>query len=115
MSSTAHAKLTVIDGIAMLVGVVVGIGIFGFPPLVAANVDSSLAYMAAWLAGGAVMLIRALCDAGLGSTNPGAGGEYLYLTRAYGRWIGMLFAWARGTVIQTGAIAAVAFIYGQYA
>jgi len=109
------AKLSVLDGVAMLVGIVVGIGIFGFPPMVAANVDDSFQYMAVWVAGGLVMLVGALCYAELGSAYPSAGGEYHYLTRAYGRWLGMLFAWARGTVIQTGAIAAVAFIYGEYA
>ena len=44
-----------------------------------------------------------------------AGGEYHYLSRAYGFPVGLLFGWARGTVIQTGAIAAVAFVYGEYA
>ena len=109
------AKLSVIDGVAMLVGIVVGIGIFGFPPMVAANVDTPFEYMAVWVAGGVVMLVGALCYAELGSAYPSAGGEYHYLSRAYGQWLGMLFAWARGTVIQTGAIAAVAFIYGDYA
>lgn len=109
------AKLSVLDGVAMLVGIVVGIGIFGFPPMVAANVDTAFQYMAVWVVGGLVMLVGALCYAELGSAYPSAGGEYHYLSRAYGRWLGMLFAWARGTVIQTGAIAAVAFIYGEYA
>ncbi|MCC3263141.1 hypothetical protein LLE87_33765, partial [Paenibacillus polymyxa] len=51
----------------------------------------------------------------LGSAYPGAGGEYLYLTRAWGRRVGLMFAWARCSVIQTGAIAVVAFIYWDYA
>ncbi len=113
--SPKQTRLTVLDGIAVLVGVVVGIGIFGFPPLVAMNVDSETMYVAVWLLGGVIMLIGALCYAELGSMYPSAGGEYVYLTRAYGPRVGMLFAWARGTVIQTGAIAAVAFIYGEYA
>ncbi|MGE4334773.1 MAG: APC family permease [Pigmentiphaga sp.] len=114
-SQKASSQLSVLDGVAMLVGVVVGIGIFGFPPLVAMNVDSGFMYMAAWVAGGVIMLIGALCYAELGSTYPSSGGEYHYLQRAYGGRLSLLFAWARGTVIQTGAIAAVAFIYGEYA
>lgn len=102
-------------GIAVLVGVVVGVGIFGFPPLVAGYVDTAWGYMGLWLAGGLVMLVGALCYAELGSAWPDEGGEYHFLTRAYGNRVGMLFAWARGTVIQTGAIAVVAFIYGDYA
>ncbi len=113
--SPSQTRLSVLDGIAVLVGVVVGIGIFGFPPLVAMNVNSEFMYIGAWLLGGLVMLIGALCYAELGSMYPSAGGEYHYLSRAFGPRVGMLFAWARGTVIQTGAIAAVAFIYGEYA
>jgi len=115
MSGKPHATLSVVDGVAVLVGVVVGIGIFGLPPLVASNVDSGWVYMMLWLAGGIVMLAGALCYAELGSTYPSAGGEYHFLSRAFGHPVGLLFAWARGTVIQTGSIAAVAFIYGEYA
>lgn len=99
----------------MLVGVVIGIGIFGFPPLVAQHSPTPGAYMALWLLGGLVMFIGALCYAELGSAYPDTGGEYAFLSRAWGVNVGVLFAWARGTVIQTGAIAAVAFIYGDYA
>src|SRR5690554_3000001 len=111
----SRGSLTVLDGVAVLVGVVIGIGIFGFPPLVAQQTDSALVYMGLWIAGGLVMLVGALCYAELGSAYPHAGGEYHFLRRAWGPPVGLLFAWARGTVIQTGSIAAVAFIYGEYA
>lgn len=109
------AGLSVVDGVAVLVGVVIGIGIFGFPPLVAQFSDSPSTYIGLWLAGGFVMLLGALCYAELGSAWPHSGGEYHYLHRAWGPFVALLFAWARGSVIQTGSIAAVAFIYGEYA
>jgi len=111
----APAGLSVMDATMVLVGVVIGIGIFGFPPLVAQHAGSEAAYIGLWCAGGLVMLVGALCYAELGSAYPGAGGEYLYLTRAWGRQVGLMFAWARCSVIQTGAIAVVAYIYGDYA
>ncbi|MBB3103018.1 APC family permease [Azomonas macrocytogenes] len=120
MNPSAHSRrppagLSVLDGVAVLVGVVVGVGIFGFPPLVARHADSALLYLGLWLAGGLVMLVGALCYAELGAAFPDQGGEYRYLRLAWGPRVGLLFAWARGTVIQTGAIAVVAFIYGDYA
>jgi amino acid transporter len=110
-----RASLTVLDGVAIIFGIVFGIGIFKTPPLVAANVDSGLAFMAVWLVGGLATLIGALCYAELATAYPSAGGEYHFLTRAYGRSTAVLFAWARGTVVQTGAIALVAFVFGDYA
>ena len=107
--------LSVWDAVAILVGVVVGIGIFGFPPLVAQNAPNAWVYMALWVAGGLVMLVGALCYAELGSAYPDAGGEYAFLGRGWGADIALLFAWARCSIIQTGAIAAVAFIFGDYA
>lgn len=110
-----NKSLSTTDGVAVLVGVVIGIGIFGFPPLVAGHSPSPLIYMALWVGGGLVALVGALCYAELGSSYPHAGGEYHILQRAWGGGVGVLFAWARGTVIQTGSIAAAAFIYGEYA
>ena len=103
------------DGVAFIVGVVIGIGIFRLPSLVASGVSSEAMFIGVWLLGGVVMLVGALCYAELGSAHPDAGGEYHFLTRAFGWRVGVLFAWARGTVIQTGAIAAVAFVYADYA
>lgn len=107
--------LSVLDAITIMVGIVVGIGIFKTPSLVAGNVDSSFAFIALWVLGGFVTLIGALCYAELAAAHPHAGGEYHLLSRAYGRPVAMLFGWARGSVIQTGAIAAVAFVLGDYA
>ena len=103
------------DAVAMIVGIVIGVGIFRAPAVVAGNSGSEAVFLGLWLAGGVMSLIGALCYAELGSAYPNAGGEYFFLRRAYGGWLSFLFAWARMTVIQTGAIAAIAFVVGDYA
>jgi APA family basic amino acid/polyamine antiporter len=107
--------LTVLDTAALIVGVVIGAGIFKTPELVAANTGTPGAFMLVWLLGGVISLIGALCYAELATTYPHAGGDYHYLTRAFGRSAAFLFAWARMTVIQTGSIALQAFLIGDYA
>ena len=107
--------LSVFDAVTIMVGIVVGIGIFKTPALVAGNVDSEAAFLGVWVAGGILTLIGALCYAELAAAHPHAGGEYHFLGRAYGKSMAVLFGWARGSVIQTGAIAAVAFVLGDYA
>ena len=111
----ARPTLSVFDGLSFLIGIMIGTGIFRTPQLVAANVDSVTMFIGVWLVGGLVTLLGALCYAELGAARPHAGGEYHYLSQAYGPAVGLVFAWARGTVIQTGAIATVAFVYGDYA
>ncbi|MBE0626473.1 MAG: amino acid permease [Burkholderiales bacterium] len=102
------------DAIALIVGIVVGAGIFKTPSLVAANAGGTWAMLAAWLLGGMVSLIGALCYAELATACPHAGGDYHFLTRAYGRKLSFLFAWARLAVITTGSIALLAFVFGDY-
>jgi amino acid transporter len=94
---------------------VIGAGIFRLPSLVAANTATELAFLFAWLLGGAVSLCGALIYAELASRYPETGGEYSFLARGIGRGAAFMFAWSRLTVIQTGAIAAVAFVFGDYA
>jgi basic amino acid/polyamine antiporter, APA family len=113
--SAPAPSLRVVDAIALIVGTVVGAGIFRTPSLVAANVPSEYVAILAWIAGGAISLIGALCYAELTTTYPNAGGDYHYLTRAFGRRLAFLFGWARITVIQTGSIALLAFVIGDYA
>ena len=70
--------------------------------------------LALWVAGGVVSLLGALCYAELASTYPHAGGDYHFLTRAFGRDLSFLYAWARAAVINTGSIALLAFVFGDY-
>ncbi len=109
------ATLTVADAVALIVGVVVGAGVFRTPSLVAANVSGEGVLILAWLLGGIVSVVGALCYAELAAAYPHAGGDYHYLTRAFGKDVSFLFAWARATVIQTGSIATAAFVFGDYA
>jgi len=102
------------DAIALIVGLVVGAGIFKTPSLVAANAGGEWTMLAAWLLGGIVSLIGALCYAELATAFPSAGGDYHFLTRAYGRKLSFLFAWARLAVIASGSIALLAFVFGDY-
>ncbi len=114
-SAAPRETLSLADGLVIVVGMVVGIGVFATPALVAQFAGSSFNYLALWLAGGALTLVGALCYAEIATAHPHAGGEYHFLSRAYGRGTALMFAWARCTVIQTGAIALVAFVYGDYA
>src|SRR5690625_3547265 len=108
-------SFTSLSAAAVVVGIVVGIGIFRLPSMVAQNASSELHYLGFWLAGGLISIIGALCYAELASNKPDAGGEYHFLMEAYGPGIGFLFSWGRMSVIQTGAIALTAFILGDYA
>lgn len=113
-SGQGAGTLSVFDASALIVGMIIGVGIFALPPLVANMSATPTIFLGFWLLGGLVTLIGVLCYAELGTAFPGPGGEYRYLGKAYGQKLAVLFAWARGTVIQTGAIAAVAFVYGDY-
>ncbi len=107
--------LSVPDGIFLTVGMVIGVGIFKLPSLVAGNTASPTVFLLAWLLGGLVSLCGALVYAELASRHPETGGEYAFLQKGLGRGAAFLFGWSRMTVIQTGAIAAVAFAFGDYA
>jgi basic amino acid/polyamine antiporter, APA family len=113
--SAPRPTLRARDAVALLVGIVIGAGIFKTPQMVAANSSSVELALAAWVLGGIISLIGALCYAELATTYPNTGGEYHYLTRAFGNRLSFLFAWARMAVLQTGSIALLAFVFGDYA
>ncbi|HYO53078.1 APC family permease [Archangium sp.] len=108
-------SLRVVDAIALIVGIVVGAGIFRTPSMVAENATGEADVLLLWGLGGLVSFIGAMCYAELASTWPHAGGDYHYLRRALGGPLAFLFAWARLTVIPTGSIALLGFIFGDYA
>lgn len=96
------------------VAMVVGAGIFKSPALVAEHAQSVFWLFAAWIAGGAISLIGALCYAELAAAFPSAGGDYHFLKLAYGKSVAFLFAWARFAVINTGSIALLGYVLGDY-
>ena len=110
-----RAVLDLKDAIALVVGIVIGAGIFKLPSLVAGNTGDAYTMMFAWILGAVISIMGALCYAELASAHPNAGGEYHFLERAYGLEIARLFAWARMTVIATGSIALFAFLFADYA
>jgi amino acid transporter len=102
------------QAIAIIVGIVIGAGIFKAPSMVAGMAGSTTWMFVAWLLGGLVSLIGALCYAELATAYPHPGGDYHFLRRAYGNNVSFLFAWARFSVITTGSIALLAFVFGDY-
>src|SRR5215210_626411 len=103
-----------LDAVAIIVGIVIGAGIFKTPPMIASFAGDPGWVIAAWVAGALISLAGALCYAELASAFPHAGGDYHFLTRAYGKHVSFLSAWARGTVINPGSIAFLAFVFGDY-
>jgi amino acid transporter len=108
-------ELTLLDSTSIIVGIIIGVGIYEASPLIARSVTGPAALLGVWLAGGAFALIGSLCYAELGTAYPAEGGDYVYLTRAFGRRMGFLFAWSELWVVRPGSIGAMAFVFADYA
>jgi APA family basic amino acid/polyamine antiporter len=102
------------EAVAVIVGVVIGAGIFKAPSVVASLSGGASQMFMLWVLGGLISLIGALCYAELTTSYPHAGGDYHYLHRAFGRSVAFLFGWARFSVITTGSIALLGFVFGDY-
>src|SRR5260221_5916411 len=102
------------DATAIIVGLIVGAGIFGTPSIVAGAVESPALLVAVWVAGGVFSVIGALCYAELATAFPSAGGEYHFIGRAYGRRLAFLYGWARMTGVVAGADAGLACFFRDY-
>ena len=103
-----------LGAVALILGVVIGAGIFKTPALVASLSGDVGWTLGVWLLGALISVMGALCYAELCSAYPHAGGDYHFLHRAFGRNVSFLYAWARATVINPGAIALLAFVFGDY-
>jgi len=110
-----RARLGLWDAVSIIVGIVIGSSIYETPPTIFQNVPGPWNALGVWLLCGVLSLVGALCYAELATTYPRSGGDYVYLTRAFGPITGFLFGWAQLAVILPGSIAAMAFIFGNYA
>lgn len=105
--------LGTVDGLAMVVGIAVGSGIFRTPGLVAQQLGRPSLTFVAWVLGGAVGLLGALVFAELATRHPQAGGKYVFAREAYGRRAAFVVGWVEG-LIYCAAIAAVGTVSGEY-
>lgn len=113
--SLPKRTLTLFDSVCLIVGIIVGVGIFQVAPDVAKGTTSPEGLLALWLLGGFMSLCGALCYAELASSFPQVGGDYVYLTKSYGKWAGFIFGWIQLIVTRPGDIAVMAFAFATYA
>ena len=111
---TPARLLSRLGAISIIIGIVIGAGIFKTPSMVAGITADIGWMMAVWVAGSIISVAGALCYAELATMYPHAGGDYHFLSRAYGKDVAFLYGWAKATVINTGSIALLAFVFGDY-
>ncbi len=112
-SAERSASLGLFDAICLIIGIVIGSTIFRAPTFIAGAVGSVNELLFVWALGGVLSLIGALCYAELAATYPRSGGDYHYLTKAFGSHMGFLFGWAQLSIVQTSSIGALAFIFAD--
>ncbi len=106
--------LGLFDSVMIVVGVMIGSGIFIVPADMARNIGSPGWLLVAWLVTGVLTVAAALSYGELSAMMPRAGGMYVYLREAFSPVLGFLYGWTLFTVIQTGTIAAVAVAFARY-
>jgi amino acid transporter len=102
------------DATMLVVGCIVGVGIFRTASAIAGHLPSPALILALWALGGLLSLCGALCYAELASMFPSTGGDYVYITRVYGRFWGFLFGWTKLFIERTGTIAVLGFVFAEY-
>ena len=108
-------QLTLFDTTSMIVGIIIGSSVYVTAPTIAQNVAGTASLLGIWLLGGLFALVGSLCYAELVTALPREGGDYVYLTRAYGRPVGFLFGWCELWLVRPGAIGSMAYVFAQYA
>jgi len=107
-------SLGLFDATALVVGCIVGVGIFRTASSIAAHVQSPALTLVLWVFGGLLSLCGALCYAELAAMFPSSGGDYVYITQVYGRLWGFLFGWTKLFIERTGTIAILGVVFAEY-
>ena len=106
--------LGVSDGIAILIGISIGAGIYSTPQIIAGYLGSFNTVLLLWLLAGLFVFTSGLIYAELGTRMPHTGGEYIYITRCFGPFAGFMFGWAQLFIVRTSAAAGLALIVADY-
>ena len=116
MDALPRRALSLFDAVCLIVGIIVGAGVYQVAPDVARGAGSAAGVLALWAAGALLSLCGALGYAELASAfRDREGGDVVYLGRAYGPWAGFLFGWTQLAVVRPGDIAVMAFAFATYA
>src|SRR6267154_497843 len=107
--------LGIFSATMLVAGGVIGSGIFRKPGVMATQVGSPEVLLGVWFIAGVISLLGTLCNAELAAMMPQTGGQYVFLQRAYGPFVAFLYGWALFAVIQSGSIAALAYVFSEYA
>ena len=110
-----HRSLSLLDGTLLVIGSMIGSGIFIVTADITRNVGSAGWLIAVWVITGLMTMIAAISYGELGGMFPKAGGQYVYLKEAYNKFIAFLYGWSFFAVIQTGTIAAVGVAFSKFA
>ena len=102
MASKPVQQLSLFDSTCLIVGIIIGVGIYQMAPEIARGAGGGWGVAGLWALGGLISLGGALCYAELATAYPQAGGDYVYLSRAYGSWAGFLFGWAQLAIVRPG-------------
>ena len=103
-----------VDATALVIGCVIGAGIFRTAASIAGHLHTPPLVMAVWVVGGVVSFCGALCYAELGAAYPKTGGDYVYLQKAYGPAVGFLFGWTKVFTERIGTIAILGMVFAEY-
>jgi amino acid transporter len=112
---TPERQLSLFDSTSIIVGIIIGSGLYENAPRIAACVPDTMWLVSVWVAGGLFALVGAVCYAELATTYPAEGGDFAYLTAAFGRKVGFLFAWIQLWVVRPGVMGFLAFVFARYA
>ena len=136
MSGVPRKELTLFDSTCLIVGIIIGSGIYKTSPLIAGQTTGVteallngpifdqwsgaeawlpvVVLLGTWLLGAGIALCGALCYAELASAYPHSGGDYIYLTKAFGKRVGFFFVWCEFWIVRPANIGAVAFVFSDY-
>ncbi|GME32097.1 Y+L amino acid transporter 2 [Neofusicoccum parvum] len=109
-----HKSLTYLNGLSLVIGLIIGSGIFSSPSQVNANAGSPGAALIIWVVAGVLAWTGAASYAELGGAIPLNGGAQVYLSKIFGEWAGFLFTWCAVVVLKPGSAAIIAIIFGEY-
>jgi Amino acid permease len=109
-----HKSLTYLNGLSLVIGLIIGSGIFSSPAQVDTNVGSPGASLLVWAVAGVLAWTGAASYAELGGAIPLNGGAQVYLSKIFGEWAGFLFTWCAVCVLKPGSSAMISIIFGEY-